>query len=294
MFIADWAIWVYNGCYRLHLNLMNINWKLFFVLLGGSIFGMLTVIPFVLTVQGNILKEIPLSLPFLLTFQVVQNFFVLGFFIFIGLLLSKRIGLGVPYLEQWLAGKKTKRAIGAILMISLAGGLLAGVLILTADAFFSLFIGPVPSGAGFEPGQNGLLGSTGETAIARVSVPVWQGFLASFYGGITEEIMMRFFVMTLLVFIFYKIKSTKEGKPTVFGIWLAIVLAAVLFGIGRLPFTATLTILTPIIITRAIILNGIGGIIFGWLYWKRGLESAILAHFSADIFLLVFLPIFFS
>jgi hypothetical protein len=31
------------------------------------------------------------------------------------------------------------------------------------------------------------------------------------------------------------------------------------------------------------VLNGIGGIVFGWLYWRNGLESAMTAHFSADI-----------
>jgi len=37
-------------------------------------------------------------------------------------------------------------------------------------------------------------------------------------------------------------------------------------------------------------LNGIGGIIFGWLYWKKGLESAMISHFSADIVLQVIFP----
>ena len=63
------------------------------------------------------------------------------------------------------------------------------------------------------------------------------------------------------------------------------ILAAVLFGLGHLPATATFLPLTPLVITRAILLNGIGGMIFGWLYWKRGLEAAMVSHFSADIVL---------
>jgi hypothetical protein len=38
-------------------------------------------------------------------------------------------------------------------------------------------------------------------------------------------------------------------------------------------------------------LNGLGGLAFGWLYWKRGLESAMMAHFSADIVLHVITPL---
>jgi len=50
---------------------------------------------------------------------------------------------------------------------------------------------------------------------------------------------------------------------------------------------------TPIII-RSFILNGIGGIGFGYLYWKKGLSYAILAHMLTHVFMqLVFMPIFF-
>ena len=32
-------------------------------------------------------------------------------------------------------------------------------------------------------------------------------------------------------------------------------------------------------------MNGIPGVAFGWLYWQRGLEAAMVAHFSADLVL---------
>jgi membrane protease YdiL (CAAX protease family) len=39
------------------------------------------------------------------------------------------------------------------------------------------------------------------------------------------------------------------------------------------------------VVTRAIVLNGVGGIGFGYLYMKHGLEAAMISHFSADIIL---------
>ena len=39
------------------------------------------------------------------------------------------------------------------------------------------------------------------------------------------------------------------------------------------------------------LLNGVGGMLFGWLYWKHGLMAAMLAHFSADIVLHVAVPL---
>jgi hypothetical protein len=69
------------------------------------------------------------------------------------------------------------------------------------------------------------------------------------------------------------------------------ILAAVLFGLGRLPILTLLVPLTPLVIARTVVLNGLLGIIFGWLYWKRGLEAAMISHFSADIVLHVLLAL---
>jgi membrane protease YdiL (CAAX protease family) len=98
--------------------------------------------------------------------------------------------------------------------------------------------------------------------------------------------------MTLLIWI--GIKITKKSKPTQIGIIISIALVAIIFGLGHLPITASLTKITPLIVIRAVILNGIGGVVFGWLYWKKGLEAGMIAHFTADIFLLTILPILFA
>ena len=130
-----------------------------------------------------------------------------------------------------------------------------------------------------------------ESLFKEISVPIWQGFLASFYGGISEEIVMRLFFMTFMIWLLGKIIKPK-GKiiENNLIVWTSIIVAALLFGIGHLPITSELMTITPLIIFRALLLNGIGGVVFGWLYWKKGLESAMIAHFSADIILYVCLP----
>ncbi len=45
--------------------------------------------------------------------------------------------------------------------------------------------------------------------------------------------------------------------------------------------------ITPEVIVVALALNGIAAVSFGYLYWKRGLESAMIAHFCADFVLYV-------
>ena len=95
--------------------------------------------------------------------------------------------------------------------------------------------------------------------------------------------------MSLIIFIITKLSRRKA--PNSFIIWSSIILIAVLFGLGHLPITSTFSQINAIVILRAVILNGIGGIVFGWLYWKRGLESAMLSHFSADLILQFIIPL---
>jgi CAAX amino terminal protease family. len=246
---------------------MKINWKLFIILLIASIFGIVAVLPYTLTLEGSILQNLPVPLYVLLTGQIIQNTILFAVAIFIGLLLAKKVGLGLPIMEGWLEGREVKTYLKSILGISVGLGILAGILIIGLDYLFSF------------------AGVTINVTQASINPPAWQGFLASFYGGINEEILLRLFLMTLLVWIFFKIKKTEDGKPTKAGIWLAIVLAAIIFGIGHLPAVMTITTLSPMVVVRTLVLNGVGGIIFGWLYWKKGLESAMISHFSADIIL---------
>jgi membrane protease YdiL (CAAX protease family) len=50
--------------------------------------------------------------------------------------------------------------------------------------------------------------------------------------------------------------------------------------------------ITPLVVGAAIFLNGIAALAFGWLYRRNGLESAMVAHFTADFVLYVVGPFF--
>lgn len=239
------------------------------ILLGAGMFGTVAVFPYILSIQGDALIELPLSLPIVLILSLVQTTILLSVAIFGGLYLAKKVGFGAPLLSSWVAKQPVQEQLKSKGWLSVKLGVLAGVLIIGFDYVFLQFMEP----------------------IAVEGVPLWQGFLGSFYGGIVEEILLRLFLVTLIVWLIWKFSKTDDGKPTATSIWIAIITAAIIFGIGHLPATALLTTITPIVIVRAILLNGIGGVIFGWLYWKKGLESAMIAHFTADLVLLVVFPL---
>lgn len=103
---------------------------------------------------------------------------------------------------------------------------------------------------------------------------------AIFYGGITEEILMRWGLMSLFVWVGWKLLGQGVVLPSKKIYQSAILLVAILFGLLHLPMTATITPLTPLVIIRALLLNGIAAIAYGWLFWQYSLESAMLAHIS--------------
>ncbi len=67
--------------------------------------------------------------------------------------------------------------------------------------------------------------------------------------------------------------------------WCVNVIAALAFGAAHLPFAASLHALTAELVTVVIALNAFVALGFGYLYWSRGLEAAMLAHFTADLVL---------
>ena len=90
--------------------------------------------------------------------------------------------------------------------------------------------------------------------------------------------------MTLIVWI--SAKALKGTKPAAY--WIGIVLAALIFAVGHFPVVFN-TIESPgtILLTYVLIGNSVGGLIFGWLYWKKGLESAFLAHIFIHVVLVI-------
>lgn len=122
-------------------------------------------------------------------------------------------------------------------------------------------------------------------------------FSGIFYGGILEEVMLRLFFMSLIIFLLFKIFVRKNKNTNIPSsiYWIAIFIAALLFALGHLPLTMiTFSSVTSIVIIRMLLMNGLAGVIFGYLYWKKGIEYAMIAHIFYHIFTQsIWMPILF-
>jgi|SRR5690554_4489888 len=239
----------------------KIRLGLFIFLLG--FIGILTILTMELPLPQYIKDEIyKIFTPFeFKLLSLINPTFLLVIAVTVGTLLYDKVNFKLPILENLIWKLNNKINYQSILKFGALGGIISGVLI----SLFSLaYISHIPK------------------ELSEIETPVLARFL---YGGITEEILLRFGFMTLIVWILHKILNTH--KDSIY--WTGIIISSLLFGIAHLPIVfmsvenPSITLMTYIILG-----NSIGGIIFGWLYWKKGLETAMIAHIFTHIVFLIF------
>ncbi len=248
--------------------LKTINWKVFSLLLGAGLLGVLSVLPLMFDMLRSRAfgpaPEIPV--PLLVAASLLQNGILLAVVIAIGMVLSSRVGLQMRLISAWARGERPAHP-GAVILPGVLVGAAAGAGMVAMEA--ALFLQQLP-----------------KALLPLFDIPLWKRLLGGVvYGGITEELLMRLFLVSLVAWLLGKFWKTPEGLPTPGAFWCAIILVAILFGLGHLPITSVLTPLTPLLIARALLLNGVAGIAFGYLYWRYGLEAALLGHMSTHLVL---------
>lgn len=196
----------------------------------------------------------------------------------LGLLAAKALGMGAPLLEGLLDRRPVKELAGKPLLWGFVCGLLgSGALIL-----ISFVTSPLITAEYERLGQE----------IPNIQAPApWMGFLASISAGITEEIMLRLFLLSVLAWLGSRLWRTPEGRPRRFVFWTANILSALAFGLLHFPLATSLGMTAILSLLNTLLMNTLLGLVFGWLYDRFGLESAMMGHFSADLVLHVLLPL---
>lgn len=219
-------------------------------------------VPYALALNPSLAARIPMPLPAFLAVQFMQGFVLLLLLSWAGLRLGRTVGLGSPLAGAFVYREPMPPAPMRTWVLTCVAGSVTALALVVLDKAFQPFMPPMPGLA---------------------SVDLWKRMLACFYGGIAEELICRLFLMTLLVWALHKLAGKSGSAPTTWMIWTGIVGATVVFGLGHLPAAAGIWELTPVVVARTVLLNALVGIPFGVLYWRKGLEHAMVAHFCADI-----------
>lgn len=242
-----------------------VNRNVLALLLSVSILHLVFAITILTIHRVNTLREIPFHFMVdgFLAISFLGQVLVLGVLIYIGLYLGKRVGLGAPLIGSWARGEPVREQAMSVLGLSLAIGL--GVA--AAKYFLDLLIF-----SRFVPA----------TLSQWRQVPLLFRLPIPFPQGIVDEISLRLFWMTVFVWIIWKIRGSEDTPLPDPAYWAVILL------VGLFPVAGTVLggSSGPVILQYAVLILA-GVIPFGWLYWKRGIESALIAHFSSGVALVL-------
>lgn len=209
----------------------------------------------------------PVKLPVwvILFFQLLQSALLLALAVWIGVVFSPKVNLHSPYLEAFVSKQSLRGTARSLLLSGFIGGVAVGALLIYMSTIT----------------PHELLASA--SALTNIK-PLLKILTQVLYGGITEEILLRWGMMTLLLWLLWRVIQRNQNTPSTLLVWIAIVGSAVLFALGHLPAAQMLAgHLTAHIVIYIIAGNTLAGIVFGFLYKRFGLESAMLAHAVAHL-----------
>jgi membrane protease YdiL (CAAX protease family) len=241
-------------------RLSNIQFAIKIFLLGllGILSLLLSQLPLSLDLSAG--QNAPYSALQLQLLILLQPLIILAVSVGVGTLLYRKVGLKAPILSTKFNFKVMRPQLKAIAKSGAFGGIGVGTALMLVSVL-------------------GELGINGQLHNRPQALDI--SFLtALLYGGIAEEIMMRFGLMTLLVWMLWKIsKSTADWVFIV-----AIVVSSVLFAAAHLPIVyASLQTVSFGVLTYILAANTIAGLVYGYLYWKKGLECSMLAHMMTHV-----------
>ena len=213
-------------------------------------------------------QEIPVPMPVLYIVSTIQSSALIVAMVFLGAWVSPKMNLRTPLIDAYIAKSLNSFNYKKVFFPATISGIAGGVLLVL---FSSLFLSYLPS----EFIENG----------KELSPPICTKLL---YGGITEEILIRFGLMSFFAWCVYRITQKRGSAVRAYNYILAIIFSSLIFAAGHLPAASLLSpVVTNALVVYIILGNSIFGLIAGFLYWRRGLEAAIISHMVAHIVMIM-------
>lgn len=238
------------------------------VALFWSIAGALAtaaVLPYAFALVPALFAKVKVPFAVLALAQSVQSGVLLFVLCWVGLRCGAAIGLDSPVVRSWFSGKALPQCFPRRSAFAAVFGVFLGVALPLCDMAFRNIM---PSPRALPP-----------------YIAFWKRLFAAFYGGVTEECLVRLFLMIVIAWLLLKTPAARFPSGRSWLISIAIIVTAVLFGLGHLPAAAFIWPLTFVVVLRTVLLSAFGGLVFGWLFWRWGFEYAVIAHFVADLVL---------
>lgn len=145
-------------------------------------------------------------------------------------------------------------------------GLIVGLLLLAAIRL------------GIEPG----LPEVGARIAAAGALPRWQRLARIYVAAVGEELVFRLVLLSLIAGLAARFLLPRGEAPSRGIVSAANGLSALAFAAAHLPAWSGAVRLGWTLALAVVVLNGLGGLLFGHLFVKRGIVAAMWAHAGAD------------
>jgi membrane protease YdiL (CAAX protease family) len=245
----------------------------FLVLLALGMLGWLLCSPVLPIPPDKHLRAISIALG--------ESLFLVG----LGCLAARRVGFAPTALRRWLtAAEPPVRPAGLIYAaagaaaVSILGTRLVQTIVVKA-LWAPALAAKTPPGIK-EAGRKAFELFKAHPAAVGVGFPI------------IEEIHFRLFLMTALVWLITKLLRAPAGKLGAGGWWTAIVIQGLMFGAVHAATGEGTLWWEPRAVQMLLEPRIAAGIVLGYVYWRWGLETSILAHIFADLSVLCYLMLF--
>ncbi len=124
--------------------------------------------------------------------------------------------------------------------------------------------------------------AAGARIAAAASLPIWRRLVIVYVAAVGEELVFRLVLLSLVAGLTIRLLSLAARVPSRGIVWASIGLSAFAFAAVHLPAWSTVGPLSPGLALMVMILNSLGGVVFGYIFVTRGIVAAIWAHAGAD------------
>lgn len=165
------------------------------------------------------------------------------------------LGLGPP-LNLVTLSREHRAGLGRRALQSVALGIAAAIVVATIDQVFF----------GGETAARTPALDAHPTPAARV--------LITFVGGFLEEVYFRVLFATAVAIVAWSaLRRLADERGVAAAQWTGTIAAMAFVGVWH-----TWMMADPAADARVLAINSVGNLLYGWTYWRRGVELAVLTH----------------
>lgn len=114
------------------------------------------------------------------------------------------------------------------------------------------------------------------------ALPVWRRLVIIFVAAVLEELVFRLLLLSAIVGLVLRLRRQTSLVPTAGTVWTANTLAAFAFAAVHLSSWSVAAPDTGNVAMAVLTLNGIAGLVIGYVFATRGIAAAMWTHAGGD------------